>query len=84
MDQPEIAEQHHVAKADLIWIGFVALAALAVWLRVWEPFQKISIIGIVPTATGGRSIWKEAFENLREMRMTMERTMAFALGWFYL
>ncbi|HET6401662.1 MAG TPA: cation-translocating P-type ATPase [Candidatus Kapabacteria bacterium] len=79
MEQPEIAEQHHVAKADLIRIGFVALAALAVWLRVWEPFAKVSIIGILSTAIGGWPIWKEAFENLRQKRMTMELSMTIAL-----
>ncbi len=66
-------------RADIARIAFVALAAIAVWLKVWEPFQSFSLIGILATAIGGWPIWKEAFENLRERRMTMELSMTIAL-----
>jgi len=79
MEQIEIAEEHHLEKADLIRIAFVGLSAIAVWLRLWEPFENVSIIGIVATLIGGWPIWKEAFENLREKRMTMELSMTIAL-----
>src|SRR6202158_50846 len=60
-------------------IGFVALAAAAVWFRVWEPFARVSVIGVVGTIGGGWPIFHEAWENLRERRMTMELSMTIAL-----
>ncbi len=79
MEQAEVAEVHHLEKADLIRIAFVALSAIAVWLKWWEPFANVSVIGIAATLIGGWPIWKEAFENLREKRMTMELSMTIAL-----
>lgn len=64
---------------DLIRIALVAIAAAAVWLRVWEPFPHVSVIGIVATLAGGWPIFREAFENLRERTMTMELSMTIAL-----
>jgi Cd2+/Zn2+-exporting ATPase/Cu+-exporting ATPase len=57
----------------------VALAAAAVWLRLWEPFPRVSVIGLVATFVGGWPIFREAFENLRERKMTMELSMTIAL-----
>lgn len=71
--------EHTNASADLVRIGFVALAAAAVWFRLWEPFAQVSVIGIVATAIGGWPIFTEAFENLRERTMTMELSMTIAL-----
>jgi heavy metal translocating P-type ATPase len=64
---------------ELVRIGFVALAAAAVWFRVWEPLSRISVIGILATAIGGYPIFKEAFENIVERKMTMELSMTIAL-----
>jgi heavy metal translocating P-type ATPase len=63
----------------LVRIGFVALAAAAVWFRLWEPFPHISVIGIAATLIGGYPIFKEAFENIVERKMTMELSMTIAL-----
>ena len=60
-------------------IAFVALAAAAVWFRVWEPFPRISVIGIAATLIGGYPIFKEAIENIVERKMTMELSMTIAL-----
>ena len=60
-------------------IALVALAAAAVWFRVWEPFQAVSVIGIVGLLIGGWPILKEAFENIVERRMTMELSMTIAI-----
>ena len=65
--------------AELLRIGFVALAAAAVWFRLWEPFPRISVIGIAATLIGGYPIFKEAFENIIERKMTMELSMTIAL-----
>ena len=74
------AEQEHAFEwVELIRIAFVAFAAIAVWFRVWEPFPHISIVGIAATLIGGYPIFKEAFENIVERKMTMELSMTIAL-----
>jgi hypothetical protein len=60
-------------------IAFVALAAVAVWFKLWEPFSAVSVIGVVGLVVGGWSILKEAFENTLERRMTMELSMTIAI-----
>jgi len=71
--------EHGVEWAELVRIAFVALAAAAVWFRVWEPFSRASVIGIVAALIGGYPIFKEAFENIVERKMTMELSMTIAL-----
>src|SRR5450755_1481154 len=70
---------HGVEWAELVRIAFVALAAAAVWFRLWEPFPHISVIGIAAALIGGYPIFKEAFENVVERKMTMELSMTIAL-----
>ncbi len=78
--QPSDAEHEHAFEwADLARIGFVVLAAAAVWFRIWEPFARVSVIGIAATLIGGYPIFKEAFENIVERKMTMELSMTIAL-----
>ncbi|MGA9667733.1 MAG: cation-translocating P-type ATPase [Terracidiphilus sp.] len=57
----------------------MALAAAAVWFHLWEPFHRISLVGLAATLIGGYPIFKEAFENIIERRMTMELSMTIAL-----
>jgi heavy metal translocating P-type ATPase len=71
--------EYKIDKADLVRIAFVGLAAAAVWFRVWEPFARVSVIGVLATLIGGYPIFKEAFENILERRMTMELSMTIAL-----
>jgi heavy metal translocating P-type ATPase len=68
-----------VERAELARIAFVALAAAAVWFRLWEPFPHLSVIGILAALIGGYPIFKEAFENIVERKMTMELSMTIAL-----
>jgi heavy metal translocating P-type ATPase len=68
-----------VDRMELARIAFVALAAAAVWFRVWEPSARVSVIGVVGTMGGGWPIFHEAWENLRDRRMTMELSMTIAL-----
>ncbi len=68
-----------VEWAELVRIAFVVLAAVAVWFRLWEPFPRISVIGIAATLIGGYPIFKEALENIVERKMTMELSMTIAL-----
>lgn len=71
--------EHGFDWLELIRIAFVALAAAAVWFRVWEPFSRVSVIGIAAALIGGYPIFKEAFENIVERMMTMELSMTIAL-----
>ncbi|HEV3076262.1 MAG TPA: cation-translocating P-type ATPase [Thermoanaerobaculia bacterium] len=68
-----------VAWPELARIAFAALAAAAVWFRLWEPWPRASVIGLLGIAVGGYPIFKEAWENLRARRMTMELSMTLAL-----
>jgi Cd2+/Zn2+-exporting ATPase/Cu+-exporting ATPase len=70
---------HAAGWDDFARIAFVGIAILAVWFRVWEPFPRVSVIGVVATLIGGWPIFKEALENLIERRMTMELSMTIAL-----
>jgi len=78
--RPDHEDEHgHIEPFDLIRIAITALAAALVWFRLWEPFPQVSLIGIAGVLFGGWPIFHEAFENLRERRMTMELSMTIAL-----
>ena len=73
------AHDHGFEWQDGVRIALVALAAALVWFRVWEPFARVSIIGIAGTLIGIYPILKEAWENVMERRMTMELSMTIAI-----
>lgn len=64
---------------DATRIALVALAAVAVWLRVGELRSHLSVIGIAGVVVGGWPIFKEAAEDVAARRMTMELSMSIAL-----
>jgi len=64
---------------ELLRIAFVTLAAAALWFHVWEPFPRISVLGMVAALIGGYPIFREAFEDIVERKMTMELSMTIAL-----
>jgi heavy metal translocating P-type ATPase len=72
--------EHGFEVAEVLRVVFVALAAAAVWFHMWEPFRRVSVIGLTATLIGGYPIFKEAFENIVERRMTMELSMTIALA----
>jgi heavy metal translocating P-type ATPase len=79
MDDHDHDHKHGFNLVEVLRVAFVALAAMAVWFHWWEPFNKISVIGLAATLIGGYPIFKEAFENIVERRMTMELSMTIAL-----
>jgi len=76
----EAEEEHHLELSELIRIGFVGLAIIALWLRLWEPFPHFSVIGLTAALIGGYPIFKEAVSSLAARRMTMELSMTIAIG----
>jgi heavy metal translocating P-type ATPase len=75
----EHGNEHGFELVEVLRVVFVTLAAAAVWFHVWEPFHRVSVIGLAAALIGGYPIFKEAFENIVERRMTMELSMAIAL-----
>jgi heavy metal translocating P-type ATPase len=68
-------EDHAVVeRADLLRIAFVIGVAGIVWFA-----PQLRWLGIAGVLVGGFPIFAEAFENLRERRMTMELSMTLAL-----
>ena len=70
---------HAVDAWELGRIAVVTLAAVAVWLKWWEPFAFIRVIGVVGLTAGAWPIFREAIENLLARRMTMELSMSIAI-----
>ena len=60
-------------------IGFVALASLVCWLKLWQPYSQFDLVGLLCAFAGGYPIFSEALEDLWSRRMTMELSMTIAL-----
>jgi len=76
---PSASDGHPVHRGDLVRIALVGLAVLSSWIFPWQPFLEINAVALVASVVGGYPIYKEAFEALRERRMTMELSMTIAL-----
>jgi heavy metal translocating P-type ATPase len=63
-----------IDRADLLRIALVVVVAGVVWF-----VPQLKWLGIAGVLVGGFPIFAEAFENLRERRMTMELSMTLAL-----
>lgn len=72
--------EHAFEILDIVRIGLVAVAVLASWFKLSERFAPFDMIAAVATVIGGYPIFREAFEAVRERRMTMELSMTIALG----
>lgn len=70
---------HPFEWQEAVRIVAVAIAAAAVWFGMWEPLASVSIIGVLGLLIGGWPIFKEAFENTLQRRMTMELSMTIAI-----
>jgi len=71
---PESESHGVIERADLLRITFVVIVAGIVWF-----LPQLRWLGIAGVLVGGFPIFAEAFENLRERRMTMELSMTLAL-----
>ena len=50
---------HPFELAEVLRVVFVAVAAAAVWLHLWEPFHRVSVIGLAAALIGGYPIFKK-------------------------
>src|SRR5437879_1917274 len=77
----ESAQEHYdeTRNAEYVRLGlmaFVIIASLAGWWRHW---MSRDWLAFTATLVGGFPIFKEAWDNLRKRRMTMELSMTLAL-----
>ena len=70
---------HSLEWSEALRIALVALAAIVVWFRLWEPFSLISVVGVTGLVIGAWPIVREAAENAIARRMTMEVSMSIAI-----
>ncbi|MGC2418800.1 MAG: hypothetical protein WA434_13725, partial [Candidatus Acidiferrales bacterium] len=78
------SEEDHGHGHELSWweinrVLFVAAAACAMWFLGRSRNPYIVAIGVICTVVGGFPIFHEAYENIRQRRMTMELSMAIAI-----
>ena len=76
---PAAEHAHGFDWPEALRIAAVALAAGAVWFRLWEPWREVSVVGLLGVIIGGWPIFREAVENIAARRMTMELSMSIAI-----
>ncbi len=69
-----------IPRGEALRIVLVLAAAAAVGYKLWEPWARVSLIGLGAALAGGYPIYKQAAVNLFERRMTMELSMTIALA----
>src|SRR6266511_4185458 len=65
--------------AEYVRLGLMALVILASLIGWWQHGMSRDWLAFAATLVGGFPIFKEAWENLRKRRMTMELSMTLAL-----
>jgi heavy metal translocating P-type ATPase len=78
---PEDSHEHeHVLSwREINRVLFVAAAATAIWFLGGARNPYVTGIGVICTLVGGLPIFREAYENIVQRRMTMELSMAIAI-----
>jgi len=77
-DQDE-HEHEHNNKVELIRLAVMAVALVLSFFGVWKGIASFDFIALAITIIGGYPMYKEAFENIRERKMTMELSMTIAV-----
>ena len=58
-DRPDIEHESVVSRTDGIRVAVVAVTAALVWFRVWEPFPRVSLLGLAARSPAvGRSFMR--------------------------
>jgi len=69
-----------IESSDLIRIALVWFVATLLWFRVCDGFGHPCLVGLAATLAGGYPLFNEAFDHIRQRRMTMELSMTIALA----
>jgi len=77
----EQADEHdeHEHGREWLRVAFVALVIVLVWLRLIPRYHGVDFLALTGILVGGFPIFKEAFADLFQGRMTMELSMTIAL-----
>jgi cation transport ATPase len=67
------------AWRELNRVFFVTAAAGAIWFLPAQRNVYVTVVGVVCALVGGLPIFREAYENIVQRRMTMELSMAIAI-----
>jgi len=75
----ESAHEHHGGMAEYVRLALMAMVVVASLGGWWRQWMSRDWFAFAATIIGGFPIFKEAWENLRKRRMTMELSMTLAL-----
>ena len=78
-EHDEDGQRHALNSLELTRVAFVAVAAGAMWFLGRSSNPYVTAIGVICTVVGGFPIFREAYENIMQRRMTMELSMAIAI-----
>ncbi|MDE3183133.1 MAG: cation-translocating P-type ATPase [Bacteroidota bacterium] len=72
-------EHEHNNKVELIRLAVMAVGLILSFFDVLKSITSFDFIALAITIVGGFPMYKEAFENIRERKMTMELSMTIAV-----
>ena len=72
-------EHEHNTQFELIRLAVIGVALTLSFFGIWKSIASFDIIALAITIIGGYPMYKEAFENIRERKMTMELSMTIAV-----
>src|SRR6266576_3864248 len=78
-DDHDQGREHSVTAGEYVRLGLIALVIVASLTGWWRHWMLRDWLACTATLVGGFPIFKEAWENLRKRRMTMELSMTLAL-----
>jgi P-type Cu+ transporter len=78
-DDHDQGREHSVTAGEYVRLALMALVIVASLTGWWRHWMLRDWLAFTATLVGGFSIFKEAWENLRKRRMTMELSMTIAL-----
>jgi cation transport ATPase len=78
-DDHDQGREHSVTAGEYVRLGLMALVIVASLTGWWRHWMLRDWLAFTATLVGGFPIFKEAWENLRKRRMTMELSMTIAL-----
>jgi len=70
---------HDVETVELLRVAVVLLSAALVWFGLIWTVATVDLVGMAGLLFGTWPILREAFENIKERRMTMELSMSIAI-----